>query len=88
MFSIADHPKGMDRSWMSKQRRDPTYKDGVDQFLSFAFRDLPPDSKISCPCNNCENRVTQNREAVETHLKCDGMYTSGLYNMESPWRGV
>ena len=63
----------MDRSWMSKPRRDPTYKDGVDQFLSFAFRDLPLDSKISCPCNNCENSVTQNREAVETHLKCDGI---------------
>lgn len=58
---------------MSKPRRDPAYKDGVDQFISFAFRDLPPESKISCPCNNFENRVTQNRDAIETHLKCDGM---------------
>lgn len=63
----------MDRSWMTKPRREPAYKDGVDQFLSFAFRDLPHDRKIACPCINCENRVTQNRDEVETHLKCDGI---------------
>ncbi|KAL6655769.1 hypothetical protein ACP70R_006595 [Stipagrostis hirtigluma subsp. patula] len=75
----------MDRSWMSKPRRESAYKDGVDQFLSFAFRDLPHDSKIFCPCKNCQNRVTQNRDEVETHLKCDGIlqgYTTWIHHGE------
>ncbi|KAL6909850.1 hypothetical protein ACP4OV_001509 [Aristida adscensionis] len=75
----------MDRSWMSKPRRESAYKDGVDQFLSFAFRDLSHDSKILCPCKNCRNRVTQHCDEVETHLKCDGIlqyYTTWIHHGE------
>ena len=35
---------------MTKPTQDPAYKQGVDQFLSFAFHELPGDSEILCPC--------------------------------------
>ena len=63
----------MDRSWMSKPKQYSAYKDGVDQFLSFAFRDIPDDSEILCPCKNCKNRVNLNYDDVKTHLRCDGI---------------
>jgi hypothetical protein len=75
----------MDRSWMSKSRCESAYKDGVDQFLSFACSNLSHDSKILCPSKNCRNRVTQHRNEVEIHLKCDGIlqgYTTWIHHGE------
>ena len=43
---------------MSKPRSTAAYKDGVEQFLSFAFRDVPLGDKILCPCVNCGNKAT------------------------------
>jgi hypothetical protein len=34
----------MDRSWMTKSRWETAYEDGVEEFLAFAYRDLPHDS--------------------------------------------
>ncbi|KAG2577557.1 hypothetical protein PVAP13_6NG208206 [Panicum virgatum] len=34
----------MDRSWMRKAKRDTAYEDGFEQFLAFAYRDIPQDS--------------------------------------------
>nr|TKW00222.1 hypothetical protein SEVIR_8G094400v2 [Setaria viridis] len=34
----------MDRSWMKKSRGETAYEDGVEEFLAFAYRDLPHDS--------------------------------------------
>ena len=63
----------MDRGWMSKARSSAAYKHGVEQFLSFAFRDVPHGDKILCPCVNCANRATQYYDEVKTHLRCDGI---------------
>ena len=63
----------MDRGWMSKPRSTTDYKEGVEQFLSFAFHDVPLGDKILCPCVNCGNKATQNYDEVKTHLRCDGI---------------
>jgi hypothetical protein len=39
---------------MSKPRQDTSYQDGVEQFLNFAYRDIPRDSEILCPCKNAK----------------------------------
>ncbi|KAL6599564.1 hypothetical protein ACP70R_045701 [Stipagrostis hirtigluma subsp. patula] len=63
----------MDRSWMSKVRTSEEYKDGVQEFLSFAFRDIREGGKALCPCVNCANRKTQSYDEVKTHLRCHGI---------------
>lgn len=74
----------MDRIWMSKVRTSAEYKQGVEQFLSFAFRDVA-DGKIFCPCVNCANKRTQTYDEVKTHLRCDGIlqgYTTWIHHGE------
>ncbi|KAL6623601.1 hypothetical protein ACP70R_033480 [Stipagrostis hirtigluma subsp. patula] len=63
----------MDKSWMSKQRTDDDYKDGVDQFLAFAFCNVRQGGKIYCPCVQCKNKSTRNYDDVRTHLRCNGI---------------
>ncbi|WVZ53295.1 hypothetical protein U9M48_004261, partial [Paspalum notatum var. saurae] len=71
----------MDRSWMNKEKREPAYQDGVEQFLAFAYRDLPHESEILCPCKICKNRVHQSLDEIRTHLRCDG-YTTWVHHGE------
>ncbi|WVZ58611.1 LOW QUALITY PROTEIN: hypothetical protein U9M48_008863 [Paspalum notatum var. saurae] len=75
----------MDRSWMTKPKREAAYQDGVEQFLAFAYRDLPHDSEILCPCKICKNRVNHSLDEVRTHLRCDGIlrcYTTWIHHRE------
>ncbi|BAF17164.2 Os05g0342600 [Oryza sativa Japonica Group] len=75
----------MDRDWMSEPRTSASYKDGVAHFLSIAFRDVPDDAKVLCPCVNCRNRITQNYDRVKTHLRCAGIlqsYTKWIHHGE------
>ncbi|XP_044451343.1 uncharacterized protein [Triticum aestivum] len=65
--------KAMDRGWMSQPRASAAYKDGVEQFLSFAFHDVPAGDRILCPCVNCRNKAMQSYDGVKTHLRCDGI---------------
>lgn len=58
---------------MSQPRASAAYKDGVEQFLSFAFRDVPAGDRILCPCVNCRNKAMQSYDGVKTHLRCDGI---------------
>jgi hypothetical protein len=63
----------MDREWMSKPRASIEYKHGVEEFLSFAYRDVPIGEKILCPCVNCANKSRESSDEVKTHLRCDGI---------------
>jgi hypothetical protein len=63
----------MDRSWMNEARKESAYQDGVEQFLSFAYRELSLDNEILCPCINCKNRIHQSRDEIWTHLRCNGI---------------
>ncbi|WVZ85686.1 LOW QUALITY PROTEIN: hypothetical protein U9M48_032581 [Paspalum notatum var. saurae] len=81
----------MDRSWMSKPKRETAYQDGVEQFLAFCLQDRPHDSEILCPSKKCKNRLNQSHdELMKTHLRCDGIlqgYTTWVHhgeNYESP----
>lgn len=63
----------MDKSWMSKPRTTEEYKNGVEQFLSFAFRNVREGGKVYCPCIHCRNKSTRTYDDVKTHLRCDGI---------------
>ena len=70
---------------MSKPRASFEYKHGVEEFLSFAYRDVPLGEKILCPCVNCANRARQSSDEVKTHLRCDGIlqdYTRWVFHGE------
>lgn len=70
---------------MSEPRSSAAYKDGVEYFLSLAFRDVPEDAEVLCPCVNCRNRITQNFDRVKTHLRCAGIlqsYTKWIHHGE------
>ena len=71
---------------MRKAKRDTTYEDGVEQFLAFAYRDIPQDSEILCPCKRCKNRLNLSLDEVRTHLRCDGIlqgYTTWVHHGEN-----
>ena len=75
----------MDRSWMGEVRTSAEYKQGVEGFLSFAFRDVVDGGKIFCPCVNCANKRTHTYDEVKTHLRCDGIlqgYTTWICHGE------
>jgi hypothetical protein len=75
----------MDREWMSKPRATVEYKHGVEEFLSFAYRDIPHGEKILCPCVNCANKARESFDEVKTHLRCDGIlqdYTRWVFHGE------
>uniref|UniRef100_K3XPY0 Transposase-associated domain-containing protein n=1 Tax=Setaria italica TaxID=4555 RepID=K3XPY0_SETIT len=76
----------MDRSWMKKARHETAYEEGVEKFLAFAYRDLPQDSEILCPCKKCKNRINQSHDEVRTHQRCDGIlqgYTTWVHHGEN-----
>ena len=57
---------------MSKSRSSSEYREGVKDFLDFAFHNASQDGKILCPCINCVNRYLQTYEDARVHLICDG----------------
>ncbi|KAL6656744.1 hypothetical protein ACP70R_004524 [Stipagrostis hirtigluma subsp. patula] len=61
----------MDRSWISKPKTTLEYKVGVEQFLLFAFRDVPYGGKVLCPCVKCANCIMKTRNEIREDLKCD-----------------
>ncbi|XP_020088047.1 uncharacterized protein LOC109710040 [Ananas comosus] len=62
----------MDKSWMTKPRNSDAYKNGVLQFLEFAFCNASYSGKIMCPCVRCVNCSLQTYEDAKIHLICDG----------------
>jgi hypothetical protein len=70
---------------MKESILETAYKNGVEQFLAFAYRELPQDSKILCSCINCKNRYNHSCDEVRTYLKCDGIikgYTTWVHHGE------
>ncbi|XP_020258591.1 uncharacterized protein LOC109835000 [Asparagus officinalis] len=71
------------KDWMDlvdDDRLDPKYKEGVDQFLDYAYEKLldsfnekDEDFEIRCPCIKCSNVKSGNRELVKTHLIVHGI---------------
>ena len=57
---------------MSKSSYNTEYREGVKDFLDFAFQNASRDAKILCPCINCVNRYLQTYEEARVHLICDG----------------
>ncbi|XP_020082508.1 uncharacterized protein LOC109706120 [Ananas comosus] len=77
----------MDKSWMKKPRSSTEYKEGVNQFLDFAFRNASNGGKIMCPCIRCVNSSLQTLDDVKVHLICDGFlrgYTRWICHGEDP----
>ncbi|KAJ1382735.1 Transposase-associated domain [Sesbania bispinosa] len=75
----------MDKSWMLEPRSSRGYKDGLKQFLDFAFHNAAQGDQILCPCKNCNNCLWGNREEVYDHLICDGFdsgYKKWIYHGE------
>ncbi|XP_020249180.1 uncharacterized protein LOC109826563 [Asparagus officinalis] len=71
------------KDWMDlvdDDRLDPKCKEGVDQFLDYAYEKLldsfnenDEDFEIRCPCIKCNNVKSGNRESVRTHLIVHGI---------------
>ncbi|XP_076916704.1 uncharacterized protein LOC143576518 [Bidens hawaiensis] len=57
----------MDKSWMSTDRCQQRYVDGVESFLKFAAANLKV-SEIPCPCVDCLNHICHPVDTVEHHL--------------------
>ncbi|XP_058192172.1 uncharacterized protein LOC131309573 [Rhododendron vialii] len=66
----------MDKSWIEiRNRLDPTYIQGVEKFIEFAYDKKHPDSKIYCPCKKCVNLIFGTRSGVKEHLIINGFNT-------------
>ncbi|XP_077247471.1 uncharacterized protein LOC143887243 isoform X2 [Tasmannia lanceolata] len=76
----------MDRSWIQLPRNDPTYMEGVKEFIKFAFANTIRGNKILCPCNKCVHVKAVDRKEAEEHLLWNGMlkgYTKWYFHGES-----
>ncbi|XP_058202901.1 uncharacterized protein LOC131317361 [Rhododendron vialii] len=67
----------MDKSWIHiRNRLDPTYIQGLEKFIEFAYDKKHPDSKIYCPCKKCVNLIFGTRSGVKEHLIINGFNTN------------
>ncbi|CAM8999989.1 unnamed protein product [Rhodiola kirilowii] len=66
------------KSWMLlKNRACQEYRQGVEQFLNFAYsQPCSPDNKIKCPCTKCNNGRRKVRDKVRQHLIMNGIVKS------------
>ncbi|XP_062230316.1 uncharacterized protein LOC133928041 [Phragmites australis] len=64
----------MDKTWMDlEDRHTKGYLQGVNCFLSYAFRNSAIGNKILCPCRKCVNSFWREGSEVREHLICDGI---------------
>ncbi|KAM3337570.1 hypothetical protein P3S68_031895 [Capsicum galapagoense] len=67
----------MDKSWLDiSNRSDQRYRDGVDNFLNWAFSQSGLRTIIQCPCKECRNTVFKLRIDVRLHLLNKGFWDS------------
>ena len=65
---------GIDKSWMNiNNRLDPAYRNGVNNFLDFAFAHTKLGNQIYCPCRKCHNVYPKTREDVEADMVINGI---------------
>ncbi|XVF10439.1 hypothetical protein REPUB_Repub07fG0183100 [Reevesia pubescens] len=62
----------MDKSWLQKSWLSQEYRNGVEQFLNFAFEKASEYGMILCPCLRCANIDWHMHEVVLEHLICIG----------------
>ncbi|XP_050913280.1 uncharacterized protein LOC127128069 isoform X2 [Lathyrus oleraceus] len=73
------HPIMIDKSWIDNPIESNEFKNGVVQFLDFAFSNAAIKGRILCPCITCNFRSLGNRAEVTNHLLQKGFpskYTS------------
>ncbi|XP_058778517.1 uncharacterized protein LOC131652620 [Vicia villosa] len=58
----------INKSWIDKPIKSKEFKDGVVQFLDFAFSNAAVNGKILCPCITCGFNLSGNRVEVFAHL--------------------
>ena len=51
-----------------RDRRLPQYRNGVKEFLDFAYTHTSLNDKILCPCVRCNNCVHKTRDEVKADL--------------------
>ncbi|CAI0444874.1 unnamed protein product, partial [Linum tenue] len=60
--------------WMSiRNRREPGFVDGVNNFIDYAFSHSANKEAIRCPCTKCRNAVYKGRSEVQYHLLKNGI---------------
>jgi hypothetical protein len=63
----------MDKSWINiDARHAKEYSQGVNNFLTFAFRNSAVGDKILCPCTKCVNSFWRDSSEIREHLICNG----------------
>ncbi|KAK3015473.1 hypothetical protein RJ639_005778 [Escallonia herrerae] len=77
----------MDKSWINiRNRLDPLYEKGADDFVNFASEDRPNATEILCPCTKCHNMRFVKKVDVAEHIMVDGFlssYTHWIFHGES-----
>ncbi|XP_051187678.1 uncharacterized protein [Lolium perenne] len=79
------------RSWMYTGRQSrtsitPEWAEKAMEFVELAFRRVPPDGCVWCPCACCGNRRKQSKYDMQIHLGKNGFqpdYTVWVYHGES-----
>ncbi|KAK3038954.1 hypothetical protein RJ639_027439 [Escallonia herrerae] len=77
----------MDKSWINiRNRLDPLYEKGANDFVQFASKDRPNATEILCPCTKCRNMRFVKKVDVAKHIVVDGFlnsYTHWIFHGES-----
>lgn len=77
----------MDKTWLNiRNRNDPSYLKGADEFVKFAASNRKNSSEIICPCNKCRNMRFVKKDDVIEHIVVDGFlegYTCWIFHGES-----
>ena len=67
----------MERNWVKLRNRAlPEYRQGIKDFLDFAFEHTTMGDKIYCPCKKCNNYFAKTRDDVEADLLTIGILPS------------
>ena len=67
----------MDKSWIYiKNKLDPKYIQGTDEFIEFAYLNKPLGSKVYCPCKKCVNLRFETRKGIRDHIIIHGFDTN------------
>lgn len=63
----------MDKSWIDLANRwSRPYLDGIENFLTFAYINKDPGSRIYCLCRKCANREMWVKTIVRKHIRDNG----------------
>ena len=68
---------GINKNWMQIDNRlSIDYRNGVKDFLDFAFKHADLRDKIWCPCIKCNKTQYKSRDDVEADLVIHGIVPS------------